>query len=580
MLLVPKGPARKTWRILVPLVLLAGMSGLLVDSAHRRSPTVDEPLHLVRGLSWWWTGDTRLSYAHPPLANLWGAVPAAIFLPKKDFQAWEGWSESNPRPIAQRLFAEMGEDARRALVWGRLMMALLALLTSVYAFFRVRQQYGWWTATVVVALFAVQATWLAHGRLLTTDFAAAALIFVLVAESAVFLRCRGPWPLLRVGLAAGLAASTKYTATLVPLVLVVVAGVYAAKGLGRYAGYRRSRALGCWGAEVLAAGLVTLLTVNASHGFQRTFYTVKETLHEPEPQNWITAPYRGQLLESTFIGRLPEGMRIPLPYGYVFGMASIKAHNTRGHGSLFFGKIRSEGHPAYFPLLLLIKTPMVIWIFLAVGVVAFLRAPRRPSELTIMAGLTALFLLYKLSGSRVNIGVRYALPVLPLLTLLAARGVVRAVEAIGPRWRRAAVGLAVVAFLAAPLGLARSYPDLLGYFNEVVGRERGHRISMVGEDWGQDAVDLGRYARRTGIPVLYYAPYTVLEGAGELDRLGVPNRRLNCEEAPPPGVHIAIHAALHLRRPFCHLWTRHARRVKVINDHVWVYYYPPRAHGG
>jgi 4-amino-4-deoxy-L-arabinose transferase-like glycosyltransferase len=554
------------------VLLLLGMGAILAHSAYRRSPVVDEPLHLTRGLAWWWTGDTRLSYAHPPLANLWCALPGALLLEPQDLRAWPGWQEGDVVALAQRLFTVTGEAGRRALLWGRLMTALLALLTAAYLFLRLRQAFGWWTAIVGLALFSAQATLLAHGALVTTDFALAGLGIVLLGEAAILLERRGIGPLLRVGLVAGLAAATKYTALVLPVLVAAVALGYALRTRGRYQGLRVGQGLARCALDLLVVGVLALVTVQATYRFQGTFLTVRETLARPEPRNWITAPHQNALLERTALARAPSGLRLPLPYTYGFGLASIGAHHARGHETVFLGRTQRTGHPGYFPLLLLLKTPLVLWVLLLIGLLAFLRAPAPPSALTLLALLSVAAILALLSASRVNIGFRHALHVIPPLVILGARGLLRALEVRGLRAGRwAALGAAPVAFCVAFFGLVGSYPDLLGHFTEAVGRARGHRISMVGEDWGQDAIDLARFARRARLAPLYYAPYTVLEGAPELERLGVRHHLLSCGDVPPPGAYAAVHVSLLQRRPHCYPWRHQARRVRSIHDHIWVY---------
>ena len=59
-------------------MILAAQALLLAEAALSDSPVVDEPMHVTRGLVFWATGDTRLSVAHPPLANVLQAIPGAL----------------------------------------------------------------------------------------------------------------------------------------------------------------------------------------------------------------------------------------------------------------------------------------------------------------------------------------------------------------------------------------------------------------------------------------------------------------------------------------------------------------------
>ena len=87
----------------VAVLLLALLFTLLWTSERSRSPTIDEPLHLIRGLAVWSAGDTRLSFAHPPLANALAALPA-LGDPDVDVEELGGWERANLRAVAEAHF--------------------------------------------------------------------------------------------------------------------------------------------------------------------------------------------------------------------------------------------------------------------------------------------------------------------------------------------------------------------------------------------------------------------------------------------------------------------------------------------
>jgi hypothetical protein len=77
-------------RACVPL-LLAIHAALLAWQAWRYSPTIDEPAHLVAGISHWKFGRFDLYRVNPPLVRLVAAVPMLLVNPKTD---WSGFSEA------------------------------------------------------------------------------------------------------------------------------------------------------------------------------------------------------------------------------------------------------------------------------------------------------------------------------------------------------------------------------------------------------------------------------------------------------------------------------------------------------
>ena len=85
----------------------------------------------------------------------------------------------------------------------------------------------------------------------------------------------------------------------------------------------------------------------------------------------------------------PPGLRIPLPYTYLYGVATMRGYDELGTPSWFWGKRRSKGSVWYFPILFLIKNPLAWLAGLALAVVAFARR-QRPDPATAAFGLELL----------------------------------------------------------------------------------------------------------------------------------------------------------------------------------------------
>jgi hypothetical protein len=123
--------------------------------------------------------------------------------------------------------------------------------------------------------------------------------------------------------------------------------------------------------------------------------------------------------------------------------------------------------------------------------------------------LTALILLVNLPTS-LNIGVRYMLPLFPVLALTAG---------IGAVWLWTRARWAVVALLVSvAVSSALAHPDYLAYFNEFAGTHPEHILVDSDLDWGQDMGRLAAELRRRNVAYLHMAClYT-----GDDTRLGLP----------------------------------------------------------
>src|SRR5262249_48241866 len=134
---------------------------------------------------------------------------------------------------------------------------------------------------------------------------------------------------------------------------------------------------------------------------------------------------------------------------------------------------------------------------------------------------TALFLLVPsgvyfaaMAATRVNLGLRYILPIYPFLFVLAARvGTISFANVLATLLVRLGA-FAAVGLLAASSPMVA--PHQLAYLNELIGGpDQGHRyLSDSNLDWGQDLKGLKNYMDREGIPVIYLSYFGTAPPSG------------------------------------------------------------------
>lgn len=573
------GHRQRLWRHAPPLIVLLAAALLLVQTSRENAITSDEPYHTVRGLAFWDVRDTRLSYAHPPLINALTALPGAVAYRSDDLASQSSWKTSGKvEDVAGEYYQAGFERARAQTYAARLVMAALTIGLLAYVYHLGVRYMGRWAGLVALVLLAFNPTLLAHGSLNTTDLGAALFFALLAGESFHYVTTRGHAPLWRFALIVSAAFIVKYNLIPFSLLVCVAAAVAATLGRGRFAGLPLGRRLAQGAVEIALVVMVSVAMINAAYRFQGTFWTVERVLHEQR----LGAHGHGRaLLAETSLARFPAGWIVPVPYTYLYGLAFVAAHNAEGHDQWFRGQPNRFGVIDYFPTLVFLKTPLTVWLFLLAGGISAVVLRRRPSAFTLgIGGFLAVYGVLLLSTS-LNLGVRHALPVLPLLSLLAGRGGALLLEALGQRSATlvapaAVTGLALT-IVVSPIA---AFPDMLGYFNVLVGRARGHEISMVGEDLGQNVPALARHVQQEGLRPLYYEPY-LLVSALELERRGVDFRQIGCGSEIQPEArpaYVALHGTLLVRRPgSCYPWRAHARLHKVIRQHIRIYEIAPRA---
>lgn len=460
----------KTWLAVAALLLFYTLA---LASLVNDSPTMDEQNHIARGLAYLRTGDPRLSVEHPPVANVLSALPLHALLDVQlplDHPSWErpeGWYE-----FAQLMLWEYNHDVTRMVFLARLPIVFLTMGLALAAFHFARELWG--TLPGLLSFFFVlfDPNILAHGRYATTDVGGAT--FVLLALLCVWRLWQAPnWNvprLLTAGLALGLAFGTKLSALAFAPILILMALLPLYPGA---LSWRRAiRRL----AQLALAGVLALFVVWAIFGFE-----------------WGPLHF-----ESTWLAPL-VGINGPLPT-FSAGVEQILFLSRGGRPAFLLGETSPDGFAAYFPVAFLVKTPLPTLLFLIIALgMLFHRRTTSPDRKKALFLLLPSLLFFTLSlTSRLNIGYRHLLLILPPLYIFIAGMVFK----VGLRHFGAAHDRSVQQRLrqVAPFGLTvllllstlAIHPHYLSYFNRLAGGpDAGYRILVDSNvDWGQDLLRL------------------------------------------------------------------------------------------
>jgi hypothetical protein len=158
--------------------------------------------------------------------------------------------------------------------------------------------------------------------------------------------------------------------------------------------------------------LVAAVTIWASYGFR------VGTLGEL-PASF--APY-GSMPTTGWVARIQH---VPLPaHEFWHGLLFLQAHTKAGHLSYVLGQTSPRGFWFYYPVVLLVKTPLMTLLLLVIGGALALRRHSQPE----FAGyaLGAAGLLLAATTSPINLGSRHVFTIYPLLSMAAAYGIARA----------------------------------------------------------------------------------------------------------------------------------------------------------
>ncbi len=532
------------------------------DAVHH-APANDEIVHIPSGYHALATRDYSLDVEQPPLVKMWAALPLLALRP-----AWPAhWSVSGRAvewDIGRAFFAADGARAHRLVVWPRMMCVLLGVLLVLLAYALAAHAGGPLAGVVAAGFVAFEPNLLTAASIVYTDLGVALLALAVLALCAWMARRCTADRLLAVGAVWGLGIACKFTALLLLPVIVVAA-------------WRGRRATSA-GSHVARGALLlgtTALVVWAAYGF-----SVGPPLQARGPSAAHAA------VDHLVSGGLARDVTtalatttIPAP-AFWRGLAYATVHGRLGHRAYLAGAYAQHGFLAYFPVTILVKTPLPLLLLAACGLLSLRWRRLRALEGWCLAGAAWILLVAMFGG--IDIGYRHILLIVPVLILLGARVVASADDGrAGARWASSARGEAVRFVIATTL-LAWAALDAGGlgphhhaFFNALAGGPtHGHRLLLDSNlDLGQDLPDLAAYQQRQQLGEIALAYF----GEADPAAYGVRARPFTPEEqhAEHAGVYaISVNSLFnidHADDPQRYAWLRARPPTAVLGHTIWVF---------
>ncbi len=419
---------QRTELLLAGLLLAVGVARI-VATYPVFVQTHDEPAHIATGLEWLDHKTYRLIPYNPPLPRVLAAIG-----PYLDGARFRFVRDTNTTRVVRSSAIATGNevlysgDYQRRLTLARIGTLPFFLIAALVVWRWSRRLGGAWAGLAALLLFTHLPPVLGHAGLATTDMAAAASVVSALYAFSLFLENPSARTALLLGVAIAFAVLSKFSA-----LFFVPAGAIAILLVMR-------RRVHPWIGVSLAVAFVL-----------------------------IALAYRFHL------GDLVTGIRM---------LAMINRSNT--YPAYFLGEIDPGGDPLYFPLLLLVKTPLPL---------LFLWVVRKSAPLAASVAILLCGFLMQTQG-----GLRYLLPIYPLMAI--AGGVAAVVL-----WQRGRALRWVTALaLAVQIGAATlAHPDYLAWFNPLAGRHPERIVVDSDLDWGQDLLRLREAVRELGIRELHLA---------------------------------------------------------------------------
>jgi hypothetical protein len=491
--------------------LLAAMSLQMLAVIRRKSITVDEIVLIPAAYYHLAAGNCQLVHEHPPLIKILAGLPLLFVQPNEAHPEKFGFAPDSPQgkwKYEESFWEENGALFETLSFWARVPMIALAFATGWLVFAFARELFGARAAVLAVALYSIEPTVLAHGRVVQTDIAASFGYLLFFYALNAYVRAPATRRALLVGAAGGVACVAKFSMLLVAPVVaaVLVALWWRAPRLTRLNRSRRAVA-----AHACLIALAALITINAAYLFDRRAPGAEDAawLHQSFPAS-----------EGSIV-RVVGALSYVLPTDFVMGVFWQIRHNEAGHNAGLLGTYSRTGWWYYFPVAFALKTTLPFLLLslasLAWGAYRFFK--ERDTRFLVLLTPVVVYSGFVLL-SRIDIGVRYLLPAYMFLFIMGGALLER-------MWRARRTGALVAVALLAWMCFeaARAYPDHMSYMNQLASRApHWWYLSDSNVEWGDDTPALAAYLRERGerdVRGMFLAGFLTLHhyGVGYLDAL-------------------------------------------------------------
>jgi len=498
---------------ILAVLLLMFVFFIAVFSMKGDSLTMDELAHLPAGYSYLTQKDMRLNPEHPPLIKDLAAFPLlfikGINFPS-DIKAWE--EDINGQwDFGNKFLFHSDNPTDEMIFWGRIPMILILVLLGFYIFKWAKELFGNKVALLSLFLFSFSPTFLAHGRLVTTDVGAATGVFIATYYFIKALQSPTKKNIIWAGIAFGIAELCKFSAILLIPFFALLVLFWTLIHSINFKSFIKSFVLFALRlALILVIGYILVWPVYQYHVWN----------YPPERQARDT-----QFLLSSFgsrpVAKLVTWMAdkpILRPYAqYLLGLFMVLQRGAGGNTTYFLGEVSAAGWKNYFPVVYSIKEPLALHILTLIAILYAAWVIKKPFWINTsrrlkdwlknhfpefaMIGFICLYWLTSLA-SNLNIGVRHLLPVFPFTFVLVGAVTISWLKEPLLKFKYLLLGALI---LWQAVSVTSIYPHFLAYFNELAGGPNNGYIYTVDSnlDWGQDLKRLKKWADEKRIDKIY-----------------------------------------------------------------------------
>lgn len=497
---------------MIVLALLFIHTGLLTYSAYAHSPTLNEPGHLVAGISHWKFNRYELYRVNPPLVRMVAALPVIAVGHKED---WSGFYDGlGARPVfnmGEDFVAANGERSYFLFMIARWACIPFSWLGAIVCYLWARDLSGKIAGVMACMLWCFSPNILAHASLITSDAHAAALGLAACYTFWRWLK-KPTWTQAAfTGCVLGLAELAKTT-------LILFYPLWPLLWIAYRWSDRKQMLLQDWirdAGMLLLRMAIGLCILNMGYNFEGSFKPLNEFHFTSnlfaggrKTNESSKAVVGNASADNRFAGSWLGCVPVPFPENYLMGIDIQQRDFESFHSQSYLrGKFQEHGWWYYYLYAITIKVPLGTWglaILLLIGrSLRLMPSTDWRNELILLAPPMIIFVVVS-SKTGFSHHMRYVLPCFPFLFIwltqinhlrpskrISDTGGEPSAESDSKLKTRFAFPASVLAslFLVWSVGSSQLvFPHSLSYFNELAGGPTGGADHLLHSniDWGQD----------------------------------------------------------------------------------------------